>query len=372
MTKILFIIPTLMHGGAEKVIVNLVNNLDPDTYEITLYSIFDGGVNKEFLKNNVKYQFKFRKVFRGNSQLMKLFSPKFLYGFFIKEEYDLVVSFLEGPAARIISGCTHPNTKKICWIHSDMLTHKLATVGFRNFREAQKLYDTFDQIAGVSKNVMNSFEKIFNLKVQLQVLYNVNDTDNIKKLAAEQAAYTFPENIIKICSVGKLTDNKGFDRLLEVHHKLLTIGLPHHIYILGIGADQSSLERRIKELGVGNSFKLLGFQKNPYQYMAKCDLYVCSSHREGFSTAVTEALILGIPVLSTEVSGAKELLGENNEYGIVTENNTEGIYKGLRKLLMHPEKLAHYKEQAVLRGKEFSKKKTVKAVEQFFNSVLHE
>ena len=372
MTKILFLIPTLMHGGAEKVLVNLVNNLDSEKYDITLYSIFDGGVNKEFLKSHVKYQFKFKKVFRGNSQLMKLFSPKFLYRFFIKEEYDLVVSFLEGPAARIISGCNNPKTKKIAWIHSDMLTQNLAAVGFRNFAEAQKLYNKFDQIAGVSKNVIHSFKKIFNPKVPLQVLYNVNETENIQQLALGRVAYQFPENIVNICSVGKITSNKGFDRLLEAHQKLLEAGLPNQIHILGIGADQPQLGKRIKELGVEHSFKLLGFHKDPYQYMSRCDLYVCASHREGFSTAVTEALILGIPVLSTEVSGAKELLGENNEYGTVTENSTKGIYEGLKTLLMHPEQLVHYKKQAVLRGKEFSKEKTVKAVEQLFDSLLHE
>ncbi|QDP85816.1 glycosyltransferase [Chryseobacterium sp. SNU WT5] len=372
MTKILFLIPTLMHGGAEKVLVNLVNNLDPNKYEITLYSIFDGGVNKEFLKSHVHYRYKFKKVFRGNSQVMKLFSPKFLYRFFIKENYNVVVSFLEGPAARIISGCNDPKTKKVAWIHSDMLTHNLAAVGFKNFAEAQKLYNKFDLIAGVSKNVVDSFQKIFNSKVFVQVLYNVNETENIQKLGTEKIVYNFSENIIKICSVGKITGNKGFDRLLEAHHRLLSAGLIHQIYILGIGEDQIPLKKRIKELGVEQSFTLLGFHKNPYQYMSKCDLYVCSSHREGFSTSVTEALILGVPVISTEVSGAKELLGKNNEYGIVTENTTEGIYQGLQLLLGNPQKLSHYKIQAELRGKEFSKEKTVIAVEQLFDSMLHE
>lgn len=372
MSKVLFLIPTLMHGGAEKVLVNLVNNLDPNKYDITLYSIFDGGVNKEFLKSHVKYRYKFKKVFRGNSQLMKLLLPKFLYRFFIDEKYDLVVSFLEGPAARIIAGCSHPQSKKIAWIHSDTLTQHVAAVGFRNFAEAQQLYDQFDLIAGVSKNVVHSFEKILHPKVPLQVLYNVNETELIQQLALEVLVDPLPENTVNICSVAKITGNKGFDRLLEVHKQLLEEGLFHQINVLGIGEDQPQLEKRIKELGVEQSFKLLGFHKNPYPYMSRCDLYVCTSHREGFSTAVTEALIVGIPVLSTEVSGAKELLGENNEYGIVTENSTQGIYEGLKTLIMHPELLAHYKKQALLRGKAFSKEKTVKAVEQLFDSLLHE
>lgn len=367
MTKILFLIPTLMHGGAEKVLVNLVNNLDQEKYDITLYSIFDGGVNKQFLNKNIQYQSKFKKVFRGNSQLMKLLAPKVLYNYFIKEEYDILVSYLEGPAARIISGCANPKTKKIAWIHSDTLTESLASVGFRNFAEAKKLYNQFDHIVGVSKNVVNSFKKTLQPSVPLHVLYNVNETEKIRLLARESVPYQFPENILNICSVGKISSNKGFDRLLDVHYQLMKEGFPHQINIMGIGEDQAQLEKRVKELGLEDSFKLLGFHKNPYQYMSKCDLYVCASYREGFSTAVTEALIVGLPVVSTNCSGAHELLGENNEYGIVTENSTEGLYKGLKDMISNPERLAHYTNQSKLRGSFFSTENTVQATDEFFD-----
>lgn len=370
MPKILFLIPTLMHGGAEKVLVNLVNNLDQKKYDITLYSIFDGGINKEFLNNGIRYQSKFKKVFRGNSQLMKLLSPKFLYQFFIKEDYDLLISFLEGPAARIISGCNNPKTKRIAWIHSDTISKDLASVGFRNFAEAQNSYQKFDQIVGVSKNVIQSFDKTLHIKVPQKVLYNVNETEEIRLKGAELVEDFSDENVIKICSVGKIVKNKGFDRLLEVHKRLLDEGFPHEIKILGIGEDQTQLEKEIKELGVESSFKLLGFHKNPYQYMSKCHLYVCASYREGFSTAVSEALVLGIPVVSTNCSGAQELLGEKNEYGIVTENRVEGLYQGIKEMLANPEKLKFYTGQAKIRGGFFSKENTVKAVEQFIDQLL--
>ena len=370
MTKILFFIPTLMHGGAEKVLVNLVNNLDQKKYDITLYAIFDGGVNKQFLNKNIRYKTKFKKVFRSNSQLMKVFSSRFLYQFFIKEDYDIVVSYLEGPAARIISGCTTPKTTKVAWIHSDMLTESLASVGFRNFEEAQKVYNQFDHIVGVSKNVVNSFKSMFQPKVPLHFFYNVNETEKIRLHSRESVANQFPENLLTICSVGKLSANKGFDRLLEAHHRLIKEGFPHQIIILGIGEDQALLEKRIKELGLKDSFTLLGFHKNPYQYISKCDLYVCASHREGFSTAVTEALILGLPVVSTNCSGANELLGEQNEFGIVTENSTDGIYLGLKEMLAYPEKLKFYTQQAKVRGDFFSTENTVKAIDQFFDSLL--
>ena len=98
-------------------------------------------------------------------------------------------------------------------------------------------------------------------------------------------------------------------------------------------------------------------------YVSKCDLLVCSSYSEGFSTAATEALIVGTPVCTVEVSGMKEMLGNNDEYGIVTENDEEALYRGIKRLLDDPELLRHYRRQAAIRGKAFSTAETVKAVE---------
>lgn len=100
--------------------------------------------------------------------------------------------------------------------------------------------------------------------------------------------------------------------------------------------------------------------------MKNADLYVCSSRREGFSTAVTEALIVGTPVVSTNCSGAYELLGDNNEYGIVTENDEDALYEGIKKILTEENLLQHYRKQAKIRGQRFSTEKTVKAVEDMF------
>ena len=131
----------------------------------------------------------------------------------------------------------------------------------------------------------------------------------------------------------------------------------------------NKIEEYLKKNNLESSFTFLGFKENPYKYVSKCDLYVCSSRREGFSTAVTEALVLGVPVVSTECSGAVELLGENNEYGIVVENSEEGIYQGMEQMLANKNALKEYREKAKERGAFFSKEKTVKAVENMFQSL---
>ena len=115
--KILFMIPTLGQGGAEKVLVNLVNNLNKERFDVTVLALFDGGVNKPFLKPWIKFRACMPHTFRGNIHVLKIFSPSQLYKHFIHENYDIVVSYLEGPTARIISGCSDENTKMISWIH---------------------------------------------------------------------------------------------------------------------------------------------------------------------------------------------------------------------------------------------------------------
>lgn len=370
MKKILFFIPNLMHGGAEKVLVNLVNNLDTNKYDITVQTIFDVGVNKKNLSNKVKYKYVFKNIFRGSTTLFKLFSPKFLYKKLIKNEYDVVVSYLEGPTARIISGCPF-NSKKVCWMHTEMNQAKIFSLGFRNSYEAKKCYSKFDKIICVSNTVKGRFlEKLKLNEDNIGVLYNTNETEDIL-LKSNESVYdiNLSKEVINICSVGKITETKGYARLARVHKRLIDEGLRHRIYILGIGEDEDKIKRYIKENNLQDTYTLVGFRDNPYKYVSKCDLFVCSSLREGFSTAVTESLIVGTPVVSTLCSGSQELLGYNNEYGLVVENSEKGIYEGLKIFLEDKNLFLKYKDKAKQRGLNFSKEKTVQAVEELLDNL---
>lgn len=367
MIKVLFFIPTLAHGGAEKVLVNLVNNMDKSRFDITVQTLFAGGVNEQFLNSDIHYKSCFKKAFRGNSQILKLFSPERLYKKFIKEHYDIIVSYLEGPTARIVSGCTDKDTKLVSWIHCKMDTPQSASVGFRNFDEARKCYSRFDNTVCVSEWVMNYFSETFKFEKPIEVLYNTIETDLIVSKSKEEVTdVEFSDERVNICSVGKITKVKGFERLASIHKKLLEENIYIRVYILGIGEEQSAIEKYLKENKLTDSFIFLGYNANPYKYVKKCDLYVCSSYSEGFSTSVTESLIVGTPVVTTLCSGMQEMLGENDEYGIVTENNEDALYEGIKKMLTTPGMLEDYAKRASERGKEFSTEKTTKAVENMF------
>ena len=346
MKKILFLIHDLGQGGAEKVLVNLVNNMDTMKFDITVMTLFDIGVNRQFLNANIRYKTVFSKVFPANSHIMKLMSPKVLHKIFIKEHYDIEVAYLEGPCSRIISGCPYEDTKLVSWIHIEQKTRKRVAASFRNMQEAISCYNRFNQIVCVSKTVKEDFLKLFPISVPIDV--------------------EFPQNEFKMVGIGKLLLSKGFDRLLKITKKLVDNGYPVHLYILGIGPEEENMKKYVMDNNLEKVVDLLGYQVNPYKYMKKCDLFVCASHAEGFSTAATEALIVGLPVCTVEVSGMREMLGEHNEFGIVTDNNDEALYKAIKQLIDNPGMLEFYRNQAKDRGKIFNTENTVLAIEKMF------
>jgi glycosyltransferase involved in cell wall biosynthesis len=371
MIKILFLIHDLGPGGAEKVLVNLVNNLNPEKFDISVIALFGGGVNEKNLKSHIHYRAIYKKMIRGNSKLMKLFSPQYLHKKYIKEKYNLEVSYLEGPSARIISGCKDSETKLISWIHVQQTNRRIAAQSFRSYKEAVGCYQRFDQTVCVSDSVRKDYQNLFPMLQNVQVLYNTNETDQILLATKEPIEQDiFREGEIKLCGVGKIMPIKGFDKLAKIHRRLREEGYPVHTYILGTGYDQEKLERYIEKHQLEDSFTFLGYQSNPYKYVANCDLFVCASVAEGFSTAATEALIVGTPVITTPVAGMKEMLGEHNEYGVIVKQSMKSLYRGIKRLLDDQELLEHYRRQAQVRGKDFSKEKTVEAVEKMFEKLL--
>lgn len=362
MIKTLFMILNMEEGGAQKVLANLVNNMNKELFDITVISIFGGGINRKLLNSDIKYKEVFSKPFKGNSKLFQILSTETLYKYCVKDDYDLVISYLEGSTSRIASGCCNSNTKLVSWIHTEQ-NRKEACYCFRNYKEAQKCYSAFDEIICVSETIKDNFCNIFDIENPVNVLYNTNESEKIKKLSEDNVSEISNDGgSINLCGIGSLKKIKGFDRLIRIHAHLKEKGFNIHTYLLGSGSEETNLRKLADDLGISNSFTFLGYQTNPYKYISKCDLFVCTSFVEGFSTAATEALILGVPVCTVKVSGMEEMLGKN-EFGIITDNDENSLLVALDELLSCPDELAYYKKQAKIRGALFSTERTVKAVE---------
>lgn len=369
MLKVLFLIHDLGQGGAEKVLVNLVNNMDRTKFDISVTVLFGGGVNEQFLKPDIHFYAVFPKEIPGNSKLMKLLTPEQLHMLCVREHYDIEVSYLEGPAARVISGCRDEHTKLVSWIHVEQHTMDRLAKSFRSEQETRTCYNRFDQTVCVSEYVRDDFCKILAFGKPCCVLYNTVESDRILAQCVEPARSLSVNDPMRLVAVGTLKESKGYDRMLRIIKRLKEARYPVRLYILGIGPEQQALENYVIENSLGDFVTFLGYKTNPYKYVSKCDLFICASHAEGFSTAATEALIVGTPVCTVEVSGMKEMLGEHDEYGIVTGNSEEDLYQGIKRLLDDPALLARYRHAAAVRGKMFSTEHTVRAVEEMLLSL---
>lgn len=360
-------IPSLAHGGAEKVLVNLVNNLNKSRFDVTVLALFDGGVNKQFLNPWIHYKACMPHSFRGNTYFFKLFSPEKLYDIFISKHFnvDIVISYLEGSTARIVSGCSDKNVKLVSWIHSEQFNLKILSKAFRSADEAIQCYTRFNKIICVSESIQEDFSKILHHKENCDVLYNTIETDRILKLSLKPAPELKDDCKIRIIAVGTLKKIKGFERLLRIIKKLTKEKYPVHLYILGKGPQYGLLKKYINDNNLNDSITLLGYDTNPYRIVSKCDLFVCSSFSEGFSTATMEALIVGTAICTVDVPGMKEILG-NSEYGLIVKNSEDALYNGIKRLIIDKHLREIYAKKAKKRAKYFSTESTVAAVEKMF------
>lgn len=368
-SKILFCINTLRDGGAEKILVDIVNHLDPDKYDIEVRLLQKRGVYFDRLNSNIKLTFISGK--RGSfsarvvSRLLPTLSSELLHRLFIREKYDVEVAFLEGYATKIIAGA--PNgTKKLAWVHCDVTKTEWINGVYKTDAGFSNCYRKIDETICVSESVKEAFIARFGAVTKLTVKYNPVDDREIRELSCEEIQLQPQKDAVVLVSIGRMSYPKRFIRLLTAVNNLLKQGYKIELWLLGDGEERKDLETFVQEQGIRDAVTFTGYLKNPYPYIRQADLYVCSSIYEGFSTAATEALVLGTPVLTTDVSGMREMMGDS-EYGFITENDDIAFENGLRKLLDHPELLAHYRKMAQKRSGYFEMENRLKEIEELLN-----
>ena len=369
--KILFLINTLTGGGAEKVLVDLVNNLNAEKYDITVQTVVNRGVHLQSLGKHIHYKSinTIKNKWLSNLWLYMvnfILPPSIVYRLFIKGDYDYEVSFLEGVPTKLLSASTSRKSKKYAWVHTDLSACYGHEKVFPDIKRHIECYKKYNKIFCVSKSAKEGFIKLFGITENVSVLYNPVDNIKIKELAKEPVEDIIIPDVVKLISVGRLTYLKGYDRLLEVCAKLKNEdNLKFQLWLLGEGEDKSALEKYILNNDLSDYVKLEGFKINPYKYIDKSDIFICSSITEGFSTVVTEAVILEKVLVTTDCAGMKEILG-NSEYGLIVENSVDGLYYGIRQILEDRNSYLYYKNKVRERSRDFQLQKRIKEIEQYF------
>lgn len=370
--KVLFFIESLAGGGAEKVLTTLVQHLDRSKFEVTVCAISGGGKYEKEVKAVANYLpvLNAPESYHG---LMKVwYNVKYhliydwlpmswVYRLFVPKGADVEVAFVEGFATKLMAASGNREAKKIAWVHCDMARDHWTRRIFKNDDAENSCYKSYDQVITMSETQRMSLSNVFP-GIGAKVCYNPIDSSQIIELSRQCGCkQPHSKERIRLVSTGRLAPVKAFDRLLRILKHLKDDGLSYELWLLGEGGDRSMLEQYIQENDLTEEVKLWGFHANPYQYLAQCDLFVCSSISEGFSTAITEALILGLPVVTTEVSGVREQL--TNGCGLITENDEEALYQGLKSVLDHPERLNEMREKAIERGRDFRIESLMKEIE---------
>lgn len=248
----------------------------------------------------------------------------------IKKEYDCVICFYS--QFGICNKITLKKVKakqKIAVIHADVSKYKLP-------KNTIKYLKKFDKVLCVSKSCAEIFKKKFpQYSNKVDYLYNFQDVDKIIS-KSEDFLVEFPKtsNIITVARLSE--EEKGILRSLRVFKKLHDEGYKFHWHVIGSGLDKFKIDDFIKNNNMDDYVTLLGAKSNPYPYIKSADIFYLGSYHEAAPMVFAEAMVLKTPVISTNTSSSKELVGD---YGWICENDENEIYLKLKYILENKEEI---------------------------------
>lgn len=367
--KILIIHDSMNAGGAERVLATLLSNLDAERFDVTLLLLYKEGVFLKSLPSHIEVlglsesssTFKERLVnhfYRIRNRIRRHRASKLLGG----REFDVTVSFMEGPAAKLHQQFMHVSPVNLSWVHTDVKNGRWYDFWFKEDEE-RRFYQKLDRIAFVSKSACDAFKSVYKTDAQTTVIYNPVDVETIRCNA--EVPVENNDSRFTIVNVGRCVYQKNQGRLLEVARILKSRGLDFRILILGNGPLEAKLKQTAATLDVAGHVEFMGYVGNPYPVMKTGDVFCMTSDVEGFGMVVAESLALSVPVVTTPVSGVTEMLARGG--GIVTSFIAEEIADTLELLMMHRDRLEKLKQEAQTSVAQFDLQKVMADVSRFLS-----
>lgn len=361
MKKVLFVIPSLGIGGAEKSLVELLNFLDYSKYHVDLLLLESHGLLFEQLNPNVnvldadeqcryllknasasiKYLLRRKMYVAAAKRLLltcmnrlrtvfKLNMPHLQWRLLssyisdFSQEYDTAVAYLQGVSEYYVVDKITAK-QKILWMHTSFRHHS------GNDSTECAYIDAFDKIVCVSSAAKDDFISLFPQKSDsTYVFYNLINKDAVRQAAEKEPEHILDTELINIVSVGRLHQAKGYDISIPAFAKLEKEFCRVRFFIVGDGPIRPDLEKLIQQYGLENKCILVGATTNPYSYMGRADVFLQSSRYEGYCIALAEAKALQCAIVTTDFYGAREQI-INEENGLIVDCSENSIYEALKR-----------------------------------------
>lgn len=370
--KVLFLMPALPGGGAEKVLIDILKNFDYSRYDVSLFLEYKEGIYLSDVPRDVCMLSLHKNNNLWFQRLHRRLKERHLYGIFHElvyrpmflwlmrgKQYNVIISFMEGAAVKFHSYITGKAEKNLSWVHIDFKKKHWSLDFFKNEEDEAECYQKMNEIVFVSDDARQRFLEMYPLNSsRCSVLYNLIDGKEIKRQAG---LIQVDKRKFTVCMVGRLNWQKRYDRAIEVAHLLKGNGYDIDFWIFGVGELEDELKGKIKEYGLEDYVFLRGFVKSPYAYIACADLFLNTSESEGYPLTICEALCLGCPVVATDITGAGEIL-EKSQYGLLVDEDINAIYNGMKSMIDNEGLRKEYARKALERAKMFQVEETMNRI----------
>jgi glycosyltransferase involved in cell wall biosynthesis len=368
--KVLFFISSLSGGGAERVMVDILSHIDKSRIEPTLVLLYpcDNSPYKEYLPEDIKVVVVERK---SDSFFSK-----------IKQVADFIKTVHKEKPRVILSMLTHNNIMavsvrlifriKVIACEHIILSEFIKTRGgekilwFPVSVLVKALYRFADRVIAVSNGIRSDLIEEFNVAAnKIQVIYNPVDINRITELSSVPPEHPFfKSDVPVVVAVGRLVWQKGFDTLLRAFN-LVIQEMDARLIVIGEGLEKESLEQMVQDFGITDKAFLIGFQRNPYQFLSGADVFVLSSNFEGLPMVILEAIACGTPVIATDCkSGPREILQDGKFGFLVPVGDERALSKAIVTLLKDRALREKFSRVARERTVDFSVDKIIKQYER--------
>ncbi|KPH11485.1 glycosyl transferase family 1 [Chryseobacterium sp. ERMR1:04] len=370
-TKVLFRHRSMEMGGVEKVILSMLNNLNRDKFEMTIcLNMNQGELRNEIPKHIRKVYLKEGKEDLSKNPVIKKIqlikrrlelkhaeiNPNVADNL-LNEKYDVEIAPTFDAFTSVLNS-SNKHSKKIGWFHSDITVPKMQPIVSRILHQIPQ-FDYFIFGSQQARDIL--VETYPDLKLpENQVILNAIPIDELKQ-KAEVFKPELPD-IPVFVSVARLHTRKGFHKLLNAHAKLIKDGFNHHIIVIGDGEEMDNLKKQAENLGVTNSFELLGSMMNPYPYVKNADFFILPSESEGWPLIIADTLILQKPIIATSVGGIPEMIS-HEKTGYLVNYEEDDMYDAMKKFLTEPELVSNIKKHLETIEEQFDNQKIFNTVE---------